>query len=464
MDRNKTIVKNTIIFFIGNFGSKVLSFVMVLVYTHYITTSALGYYDLILTTVSLVQPIVTMAFDEGIYRWMIDDSYKDKRTIVTTCLKITSVTTLGAIAVLFLLNFKFHFQYVLLIALYLASVVLYAMFLNAVRGLSNNKLYAMSGVLNSIAMLVLEILGLMVFNMGVEALLFANLASNLIAIAYIYLKQKELHGILKESFDRVLAKKIFNYSMPLVPNQISWWIVNSSDRYIILFFLGTSFNGIYSVSNKFPTIITTITGIVYLALQQTIIKEYNSPDRDDFYSKTFKNYYVLLFCLVMCAVPATKVIILWFVSESYIEAWKFIGSLYMSTIFSALSSFLGIGYQISRETKRSVTSTAAAAAVNIGVNVALIRSIGLHAASISTFAAYFFLFSIRIAHSKKYFSLRIKWPLFIALNIISWGIIVTSYLTGIVANIVITVCATIIASYVNKDMLKKILSRRRQAA
>lgn len=35
---------------------------------------------------------------------------------------------------------------------------------------------------------------------------------------------------------------------------------------------------------------------------------------------------------------------------------------------------------------------------------------------------------------------------------------------GIVANIVITVCATIIASYVNKDTLKKILSRRRQAA
>ena len=254
-----------------------LSFVMVLVYTHYITTSDLGYYDLILTTVSLIQPIVTMAFDEGIYRWMIDDSYKDKRTIVTTCLKITSVTTLGAIAVLFLLNFKFHFQYVLLIALYLASVVLYAMFLNAVRGLSNNKLYAMSGVLNSIAMLVLEILGLMVFNMGVEALLFANLASNLIAIVYIYLKQKELHGILKESVDRVLAKKIFNYSMPLVPNQISWWIVNSSDRYIILFFLGTSFNGIYSVSNKFPTIITTIHwNRDICTTANIIIKEYNS--------------------------------------------------------------------------------------------------------------------------------------------------------------------------------------------
>lgn len=461
MDRNKAIVKNTIIFSIGNFGSKILSFVMVLVYTHYITTSALGYYDLILTTVSLIQPLVTMAFDEGIYRWMIDDSYRDKRTIVATCLKATFLTTIGAIVALFLLNIKFHFQYVLLIALYLASVVLYAMFLNAVRGLSNNRLYAESGVLNSVAMLLLEIVGLVVFNMGVEALLIANLASNFIAISYIYVKQRDLHGILRESFDKSLAKKIFNYSMPLVPNQISWWIVNSSDRYIILFFLGTSFNGIYSVSNKFPTIITTITGVIYLALQQTIIKEYNSIDRDDFYSKTFKNYYVLLFCLVICAIPATKVIILWFVSKSYIDAWKFIGSLYMSTIFSALSSFLGIGYQISRETKRSVSSTVAAAVVNIGVNVALIQSVGLHAASFSTFVAYLFLFIIRIIHSKKYFCLHVKWPLFIGLNIAAWGTIALSYFTGIVVNILITIFAAMTALYVNKDTISKIVHHRK---
>lgn len=464
MNRDKTIVKNTIIFSIGNFGSKVLSFVMVLVYTHYITTSDLGYYDLILTTVSLVQPLIIMAFDEGIYRWMIDDAYADKRNIVSTCLKATGLTTIVAILVLFILNIKFHFQYVVLIALYLSSVVIYAMFLNAVRGLSNNRLYAFSGVLNSLTMLLLEIVGLIAFNMGVRALLIANLASNYITIIYIYIKQKELHNVIRISFDRSLAKKIFNYSMPLVPNQISWWTVNSSDRYIILGFLGTSFNGIYSVSNKFPTVITTITGIIYMALQQTIIKEYYSSDRDDFYSKTFKNYYILLFCLVMCAVPVTKIIILLFVSESYLSAWKYIGSLYMSTIFSALSSFLGIGYQISRETKRSVISTVTAAVVNIGVNVALIKFIGLHAASFSTFVAYFFLFIVRIIHSKKYFTLKIDWGEFTTLNVLVWVIIGASYFTGALVNVLITIITVLITFYVNWNMLSNLIAYFRKTA
>ena len=42
MDRNKRIIKNTVVFAIGNFGSKILAYIMVLVYTYYIGKSELG--------------------------------------------------------------------------------------------------------------------------------------------------------------------------------------------------------------------------------------------------------------------------------------------------------------------------------------------------------------------------------------------------------------------------------------
>ncbi|MGN1381706.1 MAG: lipopolysaccharide biosynthesis protein [Eubacterium sp.] len=461
--RNKTILKNTVIFSIGNLGSKVLAYVMMLVYTHFISTSDLGYYDLIMTTVSLVAPLATMAFDEGEYRWLISARVEDRTRIISTCIKTVIATTLCLIAALFLLNVGFHFRYVVLIALYLGGSLIYSLVLNATRGLSHNKLYAASGILNSCILLVMELVGLVALHMGIEALLIANVISNTLTILFLYFKQQEFWGIGRQKYDRKLARQIFNYSMPLVPNQISWWIVNSSDRYIILFFLGTSFNGIYAISNKFPTVVTVITTIVYMALQETIIKEYNASDRNAFYSKTFKNYYVFLFSLIMCGIPATKLVINWFVSAAYNDAYKYMPFLYMSTVFSALSSLLGIGYQISKETKRSVLSTITAAGVNVAVNVLLIRFIGLHAASFSTLVAYVVLFIVRIYHSKRYFTLKINWALFIGMFALSILVAGVSYISNDVINIILTVVTAFIIFYCNKGIINLILKKKAMA-
>ena len=69
-----------------------------------------------------------------------------------------------------------------------------------------------------------------------------------------------------------------------------------------------------------------------------------SYSRDKFYSEIFKKYYVLLFTLCLCAIPATRFVIELFVSESYKHAWRFTGFLYLGAAFSALSSFLGMGF------------------------------------------------------------------------------------------------------------------------
>ena len=357
-------------------------------------------------------------------------------------------------------NNWFNFKYVWLIALLIASSMLYSMFQNAIRGLTSNRLYALSGIFNSILILAFELIGLIVFSMGVEGLLIAQIASYICTILFIYWREKRLQGFFKTPIDRVLTKEIFNYSFPLIPNQISWWIVNSSDRYIILLFLGTAFNGIYSISNKFPTIITTITGVVYFALQETIIKEYNADDRDEFYSVTFEKYYTLLFSLICCAIPATNLIIKWFVGVEYKDAWQFTGFLYLSTVFSALSSFLGIGYQISKETKRSVLSTVSAAGVHLVINLAMVRFIGLHAASFSTFISYLVLFIIRINHSKKYFTLHIKWTYFSLLVLIPVIIMIISYFGNMTINILLTAITSICILMANRTILKTILKKK----
>jgi O-antigen/teichoic acid export membrane protein len=158
--------------------------------------------------------------------------------------------------------------------------------------------------------------------------------------------------------------------------------------------------------------LTTITGIFYLAWQETAIKEYNSDNRDIFFSNIFEKYSRLLYGLTLCAIPATQIVISVFVGDEYKNAWMYTGFLYLGAVFSALSSFLGLGYQISKETKRSMSTTIFAAAINILVNILLIEKIGLQAASFSTFISYLFLFLVRIRHCRRYFELKVNWTFF----------------------------------------------------
>lgn len=415
MDKSSKLAKNTLIYAIGNFGSKFLAYVMVLVYSYYITPEELGYYDVVLTTISMVQPLVIFQINDGVFRFLIDSEKNQKAAIVGNVTKFLCMTTIASeLVFLFFCGFV-QVRYAVWIGLLLFSTMFFVLLQDIVRGLGLNKEYAAYGVLNSIVMLVMETIGLMVLHMGVEALIISKVCAYGICIVTMFVRHAELLQALREKMSKKVLGPILKYSAPLVPNTICWWVVNSSDRYIILFSLGAAFNGIYSMATKFPTILTMVTSIFYLAWQETAIKEYNTPERDSFFSDIFKKYYVLLFSLCLCAIPATRIVIQLFVSEAFKDAWKYTGFLYLGASFSALCGFLGMGYQISKETARSLATTIFAAVLNFAVNIGCVRFIGLQAASFSTFAAYLFLLLIRLQHSKRYFMLSIQWGQFIGL-------------------------------------------------
>ena len=88
----------------------------------------------------------------------------------------------------------------------------------------------------------------------------------------------------KKLIDKKLIKSMVKYSAPLVPNSLSWWIVSVSDRSIISVVLGAASNGIYAISNKFPTIISSLSGVFNLSWSESAALHINSEDRDEFFT------------------------------------------------------------------------------------------------------------------------------------------------------------------------------------
>lgn len=452
MKQENTLLKNTILYIVGNFGSKILSFLIVPVYSYYIDPDAMGYYDVVITTLALIQPIIIFQLCDGVYRWLLESENDQQETIIASALKFIGLSTFISVVVFGILNYIYDFKYVLWIAIYLAVHNFYPILQQATRGLKNNRLYTLCGILYTLIMLSSNLIGLLILRMGVEALLMSQIVAGLVCNIIFIATQSAMRRAIFTKTDKSYLNELIKYSAPLIPNTICWWVVNSSDRYIILYSLGTAFNGIYSIANKFPAILSTLTNVFYMAWQESAITEYNSPNRDKFFSNVFQKYYLLLFSTNICLLPVTRIYIELFMEAAYRSAWEYTGFLFLGAIFSALCSFLGIGYQISKETKRSLATTNLAAIINVVVNIALIKTIGLHAASLATFVAYILLFIIRLRHTKKYFILSIHWKRFGFLFVLNILIMVAVFYCNMIGCVIITAISCVIWLFANKGI------------
>ena len=79
--RNRYLLKNTLIFTLGNIGSRMISFFLIPLYTNVLTTSQYGTVDLITTISTVAGPMLTLNIAESVMRFGLDkDADKEKNT------------------------------------------------------------------------------------------------------------------------------------------------------------------------------------------------------------------------------------------------------------------------------------------------------------------------------------------------------------------------------------------------
>lgn len=450
--KNKALMVGTIIYAIGNFGTKILSFLIVPLYTYYIDPIAMGEYDLIITTISLLTPIITFQISDGAYAYMIKKTEKSEMYIVAVYKFVLLSTLIGAVIILSVnvfISIPYAFYFVLLL---LSSRWLQTM-QKLLRGLKNQKLFAFSGVVYTTIFLVLNVLQIVVLKQGVEALFQSAIIANLIAMVLILAMEKrmrKLHFSMK-SFE--LQKEMLKFSIPIIPNQLNWWIISSSDRYIIKFFLGSAANGIYAIAHKFPSLLQLIFNIFYQAWQDMAVAD-TDQDYGQFYTKVFRYYYKLSFTLLIFLIPFTKFFIRIAMSEAYSESTGYIAFLYLGTVFQAFSAFFGVGYMKNNKTSQAATTSVYGALINAVVNIGLIQFIGLYAAAISTFVGFFIMFLVRVKQTKDIMKITIAWREFILLFVLAFVSACIASISGIAVDTGMMIVGALLFVLYNNSELK----------
>ena len=465
MNKNKELVKNTIIIFIGKFCTQFITLLLLPLYTHFLSTEDYGYIDLIQTYLTFFIPLILLKIDAGIFRFLIDarKSEEEKNKIITNGIFIVFVELIIS-TILFAIAVKiFLIKYSILIVMNLISLSVLTFLLQIVRGIGKNKQYSFSSIIAAIVTIVLNLIFLVGFHKNGKYVLIASLISNIICTIYLLIANKILKNVKIKYIDKKLIKDLLKYSIPMIPNELSWWIVHVSDRTIISYALGVAANGIYSVSCKFSNILSSIFNIFNLSWQESAALHINDTDKDEFFSNVINKVFNLFICFCIGILACLPFVFELLIKDSYREAYKYVPILLLANIFSVLIGLIGSIYVAKKMTKEVAKTTMIAAIINLTIDIALIKVIGIYAAAISTLVSYMLLAIYRYIDVQKY--VKVKIPIKnIVVNSIIFILVVVLYLyNNIALNVINLLLCILYAIIINKELLiefKKVIGKK----
>lgn len=397
MDKYKRLLSDTILFAISNFSSKFLIFLLLPLYTGILTTAEYGYVDAIFTLIQLGIPLVTLCIYEATIRFALE-AESDKSKIFSTSLLILfsgNIICLVCCIVYGIFMQETVIRVILIFLLFFFNS-LYLLCTQFIRGIQKVRIYAISGIILTLCTVLFNILFLVVFRMQVNGYILASICGYVLCIVFISFACK-LSKYIKFGIDFSLLRDMLKYSIPMIPNTISWWINYSLDKYMIIFFCGLGENGLYSVAAKFPAILTTITDIFFKAWQISSAVEYDSSDRDKYYKSVYEVFMSVLFLTSTIMMLFVKLFAKLFMAESYFVSWKMMPFLIIAVAFSALSGFVGSICTAAKKTTILLGSTLIGALVNVVFNLLLIKPFGGSGAAVSTAISFAVIALVRMS-------------------------------------------------------------------
>ena len=459
MSKESKLFKNTVIIAIGNICTKCISFFLLPLYTSILTTEEYGKVDLVATYVTLLTIILTLQFEQGLFRFLIEareNEDKKIKYITTTLISIFFVTGIFAVVTTsILVKIKYEFTFYLI--MWTVISVINSLIIQIPRGIGDNATYTKGSFISASLNVIFNALFIAVFKLGMKSLLISSVLSLALSVMYVFLKLKVWQYINLKMFSKEYFIEISKYSLPLIPYTLCWWVISASDRIIINLFIGTAANGIYAAAYKFPSLFRMITNIFQLSWTESASESINDERREEYYQKIIMNtikFYSSCNLLIICVMPFVFDIL---IKSDFVEAYKYIPILMFAALFHSISSLYCSIYFAFKETKKVALTTIASATINVVVNILFIKKIGLYAAAISSALAYIIVNIIshidiqrltRIKISKKYL---IK-------ELLLYSIAIIIYYSNIrIAQAIVFLSACVCSFIQNKEIIYSII-------
>lgn len=457
--REKRLMKNTTVLTIGTIFSKVIMFFMTPLFIRWLSQEDYGVFDIITTYVALIIPLVTLEIGQAAFRFLMIEGDNKNETITITMI----LSTIACIIISIILFFVSFFiipikESYISIVLYIFAEVFNLSLTMIARGKKRLVDYTLSNILYAMIMPISVYVLVYVYDLGMSGILLGYAIGYFVSNIYMFIKLEVFKNIKFTEITKKKWRDMLKYSIPLIPTDVSWWIMNVSDRTIVTVFLGATSNAILAVANKIPNICQTLFNVFHLSWQESAIDSLKDEDKSVYYSKIFNNLIKVTILICIVVMSCNFIFFDYIFTDEYYFGFYLVPILIISIIESMVAQFLGSIYIANMESKKSAYTTIYSAIINLIIHFVLINVVELYAAAISTLCAYLFLMLLRYFDINKKISIKFDNKNIIFLLILLYYFI-TTYINNNVLNIVNLILSGIIFIVFNKKLMINIIKR-----
>ena len=459
--KKESLTNNTILLMIGTICNKGLQFLMIPLFSAWLDTASYGNFDVYCTYISLLTPIVTLSIQEGVFRFSVEsEKINEKKVFISNGFIVCTFGLVIVSGILLTVSFLYNANNIFPFLLYFVSEIFSIYLRGVLRALKRLDIYSYSAPIVSGCIFIATYYLVYKSNMQLSGILLGYGIGTLIGNIIICVAIKITRLISVKYVNLSTIKQLIMYSMPLIPNDISWWVINASDRKIINIFLGAEANGIYALSYKMPSFCAAIFGVFSLSWQQEAIAIINCKERDVRFCKIFNKLLQLLltFCTLLTAI--NFIFFYYIFDKRYYEGINYVPLLIAAVMLTSISQYFG-GIQISmKKPKENGITTVLGAISNVLIHLLLVRAVGLWAAVISTVIANAIVILSRWSRIKKDISFKLERNIFLLLMVYLLSVIMSFLNLDLSWRWIILICFIIALGVINYKGIIKIVKER----
>ncbi len=434
----KFLLKHSSIYGIGTVVSQAVGFLLLPLYTRFLTPSDYGVLSLINITKDIIGLIVTLGIVNAMSRFYFDfEDEKGRNRVVSTIFWIFVFTSIVFIPVLYLLSSTFsglifhtaeyrNYFIVAFLALFFGAAV--DIGLSYLRIKAQSFRYVQVSIFRTLMLIGFNIYFIAFAKIGVIGIFYSSLIT---MVVFSFILLVPILSRVKLHFSFELASEMVKYSFPLVFSNMFRIMVNQSDKFFINYFFSTFETGIYSIAQKIGqsihSLITSPFIQTYLPRRFEIMRR---KDAKQVYASVL-NYYLLVIGSVglLLSIFAPEIIKL-MTTEKFYAASKYIPLVVLSMIIFGMKYHFEIGILIKKQTKYSAVINGIGAFLNITLNYFLISHFRLWGALVASNISIFTTSFLNFAFSHKLY--KIDYQFKIVLKI--FFLIISFYVLSLTIN------------------------------
>lgn len=349
---------------------------------------------MILVTVTLLIPLISFQIGEASYRYLKEYQNSSTKIISTTILFLLFNLTVFLLVALFLYYFLEWNEILWFVVICASSFMLHNLLL-IYRGLNLIKSYALLGSLSG-AFTLFFIVFVLLHSPTILNISICFGIGHFIAIAISLWESSILYKIKLLSWNKTLLLRLFFYSLPLIPNAISWWLIDLGNRYIIKFTIGEEANGIYAVAARYIVLIAFLNSFFLLIWQDKYLENKLTEGK---LKHKLSNFVKLQLSIVLFVFAISYYLISFGAGNEFMEAYKLVGPIAFSLFLSSLSAFVGVEFLKKKNTKLLFYSTLIGGGVNLICSLCLVNFIGLYAIALGSLLGFLSTLILRLRKS-----------------------------------------------------------------